>query len=1203
MTLSNTSPDQQIWVTLNNGGSGFTALNRDNANTVATQFNRYQASAGVVHPNDIVFDTVHGLYFFADSVNGNRRVLQGNISDLLNPSGPPVLKVLYSDTSAGTAGGQIFGLAVDPDAGADNGAIYFVNKGNLDRVSYSHDGASTVNQTPSILATLPVGTFANEIALDIDHHQAFILSTASSVGFIEVPPETPGAEYDPDADAYFIQGTTVTNNEIWRVSGLDRTDSTIVDTTTAKLLFNGAQDLPAASGLLQSIDIDPTTNQLYFTTQQINSGVSGEVGGVYRYDVGAGTFTQLYVEGNSTDYSFEYIDVDPGSGKYYVSNLSFDDNTNANTSSVLVHDLSAGTPTQFASVGNVAGAVPQGLIIVNGPTLGAVESNSASTESAGAGSGFSLATSALATASAADTDTAGLHDQLAGATVRISSGFASVPGAVDRLTINGTTSGSLEYGDQDIAYSFSALLGVMTLTGASSFANYNAALALVSYSVSGDNPDGYGAHTTRTLAYSVTDGLLSSDEQVVTVSIAAVNDAPVNSTGGAVVVAEDSSGAVSGLAVHDPDANPASDVVSVTLGVLHGATTVRTDVVGGLGAGDVSGNGSGSVVLSGTQNAINATLAAANGVVYAPAANYNGSDTLTVVSNDNGHGGSGGAQSDSDTVSITVTPVNDAPTAPPTGSVSTNEDTASAATAIGASDIDADTLSYSVKAGFGAAHGSVSFDQVNGTFTYNPAANYNGSDSFTILVSDGNGGTAEQVVTVSVAPVNDAPTAPATGSVTTAEDSASAATSINASDVENDTLTYSVKAGFGAAHGSVSFNQAAGTFTYNPAANYNGSDSFTIVVSDGNGGSTEQVVSVNVTPVNDAPTAPPTSSVSTAEDTPSAATAIGASDVDNDTLTYSVKAGFGAAHGSVSFNQAAGTYTYNPASNYNGSDSFTILVSDGNGGTVEQAVSVSVSPVNDAPTGVTGSLQANEYASNGTAVGTVVGQDPDSSSFTYQLMDNAGGRFGMDNAGHVTVTDGLLLDYEQANHHTIQVKVTDDQGAFAVYAIDVLVNDIHGENVTGDARHNTFVGGIEADILNGAAGDDALYGGGGQDHLNGGTGNDFISGDGGDDVIDGGDGEDTLQGGLGHDTLTGGAGNDTFVLVKGEVDGDTIYGFFGRGAADGDSIELVGYAAGTTFTRIGNGSSTLWEINDHGSIEHLNINATGTVFPTDYQFL
>ena len=89
----------------------------------------------------------------------------------------------------------------------------------------------------------------------------------------------------------------------------------------------------------------------------------------------------------------------------------------------------------------------------------------------------------------------------------------------------------------------------------------------------------------------------------------------------------------------------------------------------------------------------------------------------------------------------------------------------------------------------------------------------------------------------------------------------------------------------------------------------------------------------------------------------------------------------------------------------------------------------------------------------------------------------------------------------------------------------------------------------------------------------------------------------------GHDMLTGGSGNDVFVFHKGEADGDVILDFHGRGAATGDSIELVGYAAGTTFTRVGNGSSNIYEINDHGFIEHVTIIATGQVHATDYHFV
>jgi VCBS repeat-containing protein len=965
-------------------------------------------------------------------------------------------------------------------------------------------------------------------------------------------------------------------------------------------------------------------------------------------------------------------------------------------------------------------------------------------------------------------------DQLAGARVRISEGFNSVPGHAERLTINGTTNGSLNFGSQNIAYNYDGATGVMTLTGVSSFANYEAALALVAYAISGDNPDDYGAAPTRAIAYSVSDGLLASDEQEVTIAIAATNDAPVNLVGSPVLVLEGSPVAITGLAVSDADADPANDTISVTLSVGLGSLSVATGQPGGIVASQVAGNGTGTVVITASQNAINATFGAANGVIYTAFAG--GLDALTVTTSDLGQTGTGGAQQDVDAVaitviplndpptapssstvstaednqsaataigaadpdgdtltysvrpgagaahgsvsfnqangtysyapnanfngsdgftilvsdgkggtaeqvvSVTVTPVNDAPTAPAAGSVTTAEDTASAATAIGASDIDGDSLSYAVKSGAGAANGSVSFNQANGTYAYTPNANFNGSDSFTIVISDGNGGSAEQVVAVTVTPVNDAPTAPATGmvstvedtasaataigaadldgdtltyavkpgagaahgsvsfnqangtysyapnanfngsdgftvlisdgkggtaeqvvsvtvtpvndaptapaarSVTTAEDAASAATAIGASDIDGDSLSYSIKPGAGAANGSVSFNQANGTYSYAPNANFNGSDSFTLVVSDGKGGAAEQVVSVTVTPVNDAPTAPATGAVSTDEDTASAATAIGAADIDGDTLTYSVKPGAGAANGNVSFNQANGTYTYIPVPNFTGSDAFTILISDGHGGTAQQAVSVTVANVNDAPTGVNGNLVVSEYGATGTFAGTIVGVDPDSSSFSYQLLDNAGGLFAMDAHGNVTAIDPLRLDFEQHSSHAISVRVTDDKGAASDFSIAVNIADVLGENVFGDGRANTFFGGAQADTLRGGIGADVLRGGGGKD------------------VLDGGDGNDLIDGGAGADTLTGGGGNDIFVLRKGEANGDTIIGFFGRGAADGDSIQLEGFGDGTLFYRVGGGSSTTFRIDDHGWVETLTIIATGQIHSTDYSF-
>src|SRR5207248_1257986 len=89
--------------------------------------------------------------------------------------------------------------------------------------------------------------------------------------------------------------------------------------------------------------------------------------------------------------------------------------------------------------------------------------------------------------------------------------------------------------------------------------------------------------------------------------------------------------AITGIQVHDPDATAN---VTTTLSVLHGTLTVLTNVSGGLTASDVSGNGTSSVTLTGTVAQIDATLAAANGLVYLTQQDLN--DTLTVATQDQG---------------------------------------------------------------------------------------------------------------------------------------------------------------------------------------------------------------------------------------------------------------------------------------------------------------------------------------------------------------------------------------------------------------------------------------------------------------------------------------------------------------------------------------------------------------------------------------
>src|SRR3989442_8940445 len=138
-----------------------------------------------------------------------------------------------------------------------------------------------------------------------------------------------------------------------------------------------------------------------------------------------------------------------------------------------------------------------------------------------------------------------------------------------------------------------------------------------------------------------------------------------------------------------------------------------------------------------------------------------------------------------------------------------------------------------------------------GRLTFTPAAGATGAATVTVQLPDNggvaNGGvdtSAAQTLTITIAPVNHAPVANAQA-VTTLEDTAKAIT-LTAPDVDGDPLTYSVVTA--PAHGTLS--GAAPTLTYTPAANYNGTDSFTFKANDGTVDSALATVSLTITAVN-----------------------------------------------------------------------------------------------------------------------------------------------------------------------------------------------------------------------------------------------------------------------------------------------------------------------------------------------------------------
>src|SRR5213075_593388 len=212
-------------------------------------------------------------------------------------------------------------------------------------------------------------------------------------------------------------------------------------------------------------------------------------------------------------------------------------------------------------------------------------------------------------------------------------------------------------------------------------------------------------------------------------------------------------------------------------------------------------------------------------------------------------------------------------------------------------------------------HGVLTLN-TNGGFSYLPATNYLGSDSFTYRANDGALNSGIATVTITIGGVNDAPVA-VDDSYTTPEDTQltviAAGVLANDSDVDGDALSAILVSQ--PTHGVLTLNTNGG-FTYLPAANYNGPDGFTYQANDGALNSGIATVSITVTGVNDPPVAV-NDSYTTAEDTQLTVISAGVlgndSDVDGDTLSAILVSQ--PTHGVLTLNTNGG-FTYLPATNY-----------------------------------------------------------------------------------------------------------------------------------------------------------------------------------------------------------------------------------------------------------------------------------------------
>ena len=372
----------------------------------------------------------------------------------------------------------------------------------------------------------------------------------------------------------------------------------------------------------------------------------------------------------------------------------------------------------------------------------------------------------------------------------------------------------------------------------------------------------------------------------------------------------------------------------------------------------------------------------------------------------------------------------------------TSEDVAATINVL-ANDSDPDGNILTVTSTSVPLHGTVTIN-ANQTLTYQPAANYFGTDQFTYQVSDGRGGTATATVDLTVSAVNDAPIGFG-NQLTLNEDSSR---SDRAAGVDPDGTPVIFQLLTPPANGTLQFDGSNGNFTYTPNPNFFGIDSFMFVVNDGIQNSQPARIDLTVNSVNDAPVAVPMT-IQVNEDGLFEGQ-LSASDVDSALLSFLASTPTG---GSLTV-ESDGRFSYRPPLNYSGSASFTFQASDGALTSLPAAVNIIVLPVNDAPIVTAATFTISENLPNGSRVGSVVATDVDSSGLTFAISGTDAAPFAINSqTGELTVLNSALLDYERQTDFVFTCTVTDNQGAASSASVRVrLINyfDIAMDVIPGD---------------------------------------------------------------------------------------------------------------------------------------------------------
>jgi Ca2+-binding RTX toxin-like protein len=468
--------------------------------------------------------------------------------------------------------------------------------------------------------------------------------------------------------------------------------------------------------------------------------------------------------------------------------------------------------------------------------------------------------------------------------------------------------------------------------------------------------------------------------------------------------------------------------------------------------------------------------------------------------------------------------------------VAIDENTA-AVTIVTATDPDTgQTITYSIAGGADA--NLFTIDPVTGAVSFINAPDYenpqdaDGDNVYNVIVvaNDGNGGTDTQLLSVTVNDVVDGqpPVITSNGGGATAavtiDENSTLATTVQATDGDSPTITYSI--GGGADASLFTIDPVTGQLSFINApdaeaptdANHNGIYEVTVVASDGVNVD-QQAISVTVANINDnAPTITSngggaTANVNVAENG-NAVTTVSAQDLDHDAVTYAITGGADASLFTIDPTTGALTFINSPNFEQPGDadhdNVYNVVVSASDGtNTDAQTLSVTVTNANDAPVITSNGgvpLASISIQENSTTVTTMTASDEDGTSPTYVIIGGADAALFQVDPVTGVVTFKSAPDFEvplDSDHNNIYDVIigASDGTAVASQELSITVTDVSetGRDLTGNANNNTFsptqtvlayqTTGLN-DTIHALAGNDTIDGGAGADIMYGGTGND-----------------------------------------------------------------------------------------------------------------